>query len=980
MDHWRTPYLGLREIPAGLDEFELATFFSFSAAERIEIDKRRQGLHRLAVALHIGFVRMTGRTLDAFERIPKRLWTHIADQIGVAAPDIATLRSLYRDRVRTLVDHQSLAYQTLGFRQLSEHQRRYVVRWLRETLSGSAGGGMILPELKRWFYEHRILLIADRELKRLIAAAVHEHEERLAGTLVGVYGAQRLDAWSNALTETRKDGTATQSWLWSVPQKQSTVQMSELFDKIEHLRAMGVQQGWPEGVNDAAIRHYGKRCAYRAPSASKRITSSRRTLEVGCFLRYALCSVSDQALLMLRRWIRKMVNKASNETAPKYADAQKRLRELAQAMRALAADTLLTHAELRSQLNALADTTLQDVKMSRAALGRAWLIEHPHQARAVLASLLTLPLAADGDHLVIDALNMLRALYAVKCRELPLHVTVDFGRHWREALATTDRTRALAAFEWATLLKLRIALRNGSVFLAHSFAFRGHSALLIAQPLWQAHRHSHYGHLKLPQDPKEFLGPIQEQLRRRTEQFAEAVSEARIRIDVDGMHLDKQPASPEESRVLALRRALYADRAPGQIAEMMLQIDSKVRFSWLLLGREPYSRAELLLTYAGILALSTSMSAAQVARMIPALSPEAVRQMTRRLADDRKLRQASDAALQYLHRFEIAQHWGRGELASSDMMSLETPRAIWQARADPRRKTASIGIYSHVMDRWGVFYDQPIVLNRRQAGAAIEGVVRQSAIDEVGQLAVDTHGYTNFAMTQAKLLRFDLCPWLADFGRRKLHAPVGTTVPDMLLPVLERDIDTVEIEAVYDELVRIASSIRTGQCSAVQALDRYGSDARGQSAYDGGVQLGKLLCSIFQIDFFLNGAFRSELRHALNRGEAMHTLQRAIHDGQIPNELAKRDESLQGVSSALSLMCNIVMSWNAEHMQRAYERIRAAGSEPLAHDVRRIAPTNVEGVNLRGTFDFPVEKYAERILPSAALIEPRPRASQSGSG
>jgi hypothetical protein len=47
------------------------------------------------------------------------------------------------------------------------------------------------------------------------------------------------------------------------------------------------------------------------------------------------------------------------------------------------------------------------------------------------------------------------------------------------------------------------------------------------------------------------------------------------------------------------------------------------------------------------------------------------------------------------------------------MMSLETTRTVWQARADPRRRTASIGMYTHVLDRWGIFYDQPIVLNER---------------------------------------------------------------------------------------------------------------------------------------------------------------------------------------------------------------------------------------------------------------------------
>lgn len=184
MEHWRTPYLGLRDIPPGLDDFELTTFFAYSAAEHRCIGRRKQPLHRLAMALHIGFIRMTGRTLNAFKRIPKRLWSHIAEQIGVEEPpEIATLRSLYTERPRTLADHQQLAYEELGFQQMTEHQRRFVVRWLRETLAGRAGAGSLLPELKRWFYEHHILLIADRELRRFIAEAARDQEAQLLDAL-----------------------------------------------------------------------------------------------------------------------------------------------------------------------------------------------------------------------------------------------------------------------------------------------------------------------------------------------------------------------------------------------------------------------------------------------------------------------------------------------------------------------------------------------------------------------------------------------------------------------------------------------------------------------------------------------------------------------------------------------------------------------------------------------------------------------------
>jgi hypothetical protein len=32
--------------------------------------------------------------------------------------------------------------------------------------------------------------------------------------------------------------------------------------------------------------------------------------------------------------------------------------------------------------------------------------------------------------------------------------------------------------------------------------------------------------------------------------------------------------------------------------------------------------------------------------------------------------------------------------------------------------------------------------------------------------------------------------------------------------------------------------------------------------------------------------------------------------------------------------------------------------------IGRIAPTRTEGINLRGVFSFPIEQYAEQLLPS----------------
>jgi len=62
---------------------------------------------------------------------------------------------------------------------------------------------------------------------------------------------------------------------------------------------------------------------------------------------------------------------------------------------------------------------------------------------------------------------------------------------------------------------------------------------------------------------------------------------------------------------------------------------------------------------------------------------------------------------------------GTGRTVWSDGMSLDATRHSWNVRVDPKRRAYGMGQYQHVLDGWGIIYNQPIVLGTRQAGTAI---------------------------------------------------------------------------------------------------------------------------------------------------------------------------------------------------------------------------------------------------------------------
>ena len=956
---WEHRYLGDERFPDGLSALEIEHFFTLDEQQLARVRDRRSPVNQMALALQVGFLKMTGNTLNSVERIPADILAHLGRQLGCEPPRIATIRAFYGRRRRTLFEHHAAALRLLGRGELTPHAERGLVAYMRRKAMAVFDHAELMASVRLWLVERHYLMLRERDVRRHVTAAWRHHEQGLFKVVAAAAPSERA-TWVPHLLALIEGGEITHlEWLGAVPSSKSTKGLEEQTEKVGFLKELGAARLILPDLPLARLEHFARRVTLRKPAALTRIKDPHRTVEIACFLRLEMLRLTDASLTLLDHRIAALWRDARERADNAKESRLRRFRELLGDLAGLAGDEALDAAELRSRLQALVTRFEPERDATQVSAVRQELGRKSADLARLLRTARAAALAAPADHQLTEAFAALDALAASSLSSLPDGHPQPFGASWQDLVDQPDRAAALGCFRAATLMALKRALRNRSVSVAHSLSCRAPEDRLIPLKLWQRDRKRFIRDLNLPAHAEAYLRPLEAGLTAGLAALAEAVEAGTVAIDGDELRLPRRLPGVKDPRVEPARQALARAIGDTQFPDVLIEIDGLTRFSWILLGRPARSEQELVMLYAGLLGLGSDLSVAELARMVPSIAADSLGQMVRKIEADGRLRAANDAVLGFMREHRVASLWGRGLFASADMMSLEATHYLWSARLDPRRRTYAVGTYAHVLDQWGILYDQPTVLNRRQAGAAIEGALRQGQVGQLERVAVDTHGFSHFAMTLAKLVGFDLCPRLARSKRRRLYLPRGFDVPPVLQPIVAETVSRHAISRGWDGLLRLGASVKHGWYPATEVLDRFGSAAAGDPVYEAGDELGKLLRSLYLCDFLSKPVFRGDILDLLNQGEAVHSLQRAIHNGGITAKHGRTAEQLGAISGALTLLANIIMAWNTHRLQVVIDRAPTNQPDEV---LSRLAPIGHKHINMRGILEFELAHHALGLL------------------
>jgi TnpA family transposase len=537
------------------------------------------------------------------------------------------------------------------------------------------------------------------------------------------------------------------------------------------------------------------------------------------------------------------------------------------------------------------------------------------------------------------------------------------------ALYQADGTLDRRTWELGLAVAVRDGLRSGDVSLPESRRHVSFTHLVYDPTRWQHEREDAYTELHLPQAPDDFCARLQHAFDDAAQQAEQGLPTNDFATIRHGrLHLKKRDALELPPRRIHLRRTIDDALPRVRIEDLLTDVDTWCHFTRAF--HRPNERTPRMTNFfttllATLIAHGTNLGLATMANSVDeGMTADRLQAMSQWCLREDTLQAANALLVRFHHGLPLSAVWGDGTVSSSDGQRFGLQASSLLGALYPRYfgyYDQALTVYTHVADQHSVFQTQVIACSLREAIYVLDGLLQNNTVLRPKEHFVDTHGYTDQLFGLCHLLGYSLMPRLT-VSKHKLYKLDRTTHYGRLDEVIQGTVDLDLIREQWDQLVRIAASLRNRTAPAHVVLQRLASSAPSDRLAKALTALGRALKSLYVLRYIHDVELRARMQLQLNRGERRHQLARRLFfANQDAFQTGDYDEIMNKVT-CLSLLSNAVVVWNTVQMTRIIERLRASGETITEDELARLSPLAFAHVIPNGTYfvrPTPLANYGE---------------------
>ena len=947
-------------------ETELVRYWTLSDEDLAIIGRRRRAHNRLGFALQLCALRYPGRVLCAGEVLPDAALSFVAEQIGTE-PDVL---ADYGARVQTRYQQLDALRAQFGFGDLAP-VRQEILGWLLPVALTTTSAASIAEALCDELRRRRLIVPAPSVIEELVAAALTTAECHVARQLTNRLSPAQVVALDGLLSAEAGTSTSVLAWARQPPGAPGHRSLARLVGQLERLRAIGLDPACTDGVHPERLRQLAREGSRFTAQHLRALSPLRRRATLVATVLDTIGGLTDDGVGLFDRAVARMVRRAETRAQDALLRNARAVNDKVRLLAKLGG-ALIEARDAGADLEQAVATAIGWDKLARgvaeaerlarpettdlaALAARAWPVLHrlgplflsAFQFRAV-------PAAAGA----LRAIEVLRDTYASGGRRWPHSLPTSFLRPaWRDAVlgAATDRR----IWETATLLALRDRLRAGDIWVEGSRQWRAVEDQLMPPALFAAMREAGPLPVAVPATAEAYLAERRALLDRRLAEVADKAAADRledVRIVAGELRVSPlRAATPDDAEALAGR--LYSMVPVVRITELLAEVDRwtgfGAAFTHLHTGL-PADDTRIVLT--AVLADATNLG---LSRMADACALATYRQLVWASGwhlREETYRRALALVVNAQQRQPLAAHFGAAEVSSSDGQHFPTGgpgEAVGAVNARYGRDASTL-LYTHVSARHAPFHTVAIPPSG-EAAHVIDGLLYHEADLASSVHHTDGGGVSDHVFALARVLGFGFAPRIPNLAKRRLYAFGSPANWPALEPFIAGRIDAKLIASHWDDVLRLAASVRTGTVSASLMLKRLGAYPRQNGLALALREIGRLERTLFTLDWLDKPDLRRQATVELNKGEARNALARAVCFHRL-GRLRDRTAALQQHrASGLALVTAAIALWNTVYLGRALDALRRQGEGVSDALLAHIAPLGWQHVNLTGDYVWGVD-------------------------
>jgi len=952
---------------------ELIRQYTLSESDLALIRQHRGSANRLGFAVHLCYMRYPGVVFGT-DQVPfPPLLRLVAAQLKIAEGCWEEYGQRDQTRREHLVELQSL----FGFQVFGVRHYRAALQGL-DALAWQTDKGVVLAAaLIQSLRSQSILLPSANVIERICSEAVTRSNRRLFTSLTEGLSEQhqlRLDALLSL-----RDGSKASvlAWLRQSPVAPNSKHILEHMDRLTLLRALRLPDGIERQVHQNRLLKLAREGGQMTAQHLRDLEPIRRYATLVAVALEARATLTDEIIDLNDRIIGTLFNRAKRSHEQQFQQSGRAINEKVRLYGRIGS-ALLAAKQSGSDPFAAIESVISWEKFTQSVTEAQNLAgtedfdylnrigdgysQIRRYAPAFLEALVMKAAPAAQD--ILEAVDLLKSVNAGNARKLPKDAPTGFVRKRWEALVLTDAGVDRRFYELCALSELKNALRSGDIWVQGSRQFKDFEEYLIPAEAFASLLRGGSLPLDMDTDGDRYLADRLRMLSGQMEtvdRLAKANALPDAAVTESGLKITPLSNSVPEAADALMRRA-YSLIPHVKITELLMEVDDWTGFTRHFTHvKENHGKSAtssggdrtLLLT--AILADAINLGLTKMAESCPGATYAKLSWLQAWHIRDETYSAALAELVNAQLRHPFAGHWGEGTTSSSDGQRFKAGGHA-QAGGNTNPKYGSepgVQFYTHVSDQYAPYHTRVIHVGVRDATYVLDGLLYHESDLRIEEHYTDTAGFTDHVFALMHLLGFRFAPRIRDLADKRLFLPdktVSTTDYPALAPLIGGTINRKHIRSHWEEILRLAASIRQGTVTASLMLRKLGSYPRQNGLAVALREIGRMERTLFTLDWLQNAELRRRVHAGLNKGEARNALARAVFFNRLGEMRDRSFENQRYRASGLNLVTAAIVLWNTVYLDRAVQAILDHGHPVDESLLQHLSPLGWEHINLTGDY------------------------------